>query len=72
MTPNDLFRVGGHIDQFKVISLFTEITNINDQMKSPKLKLIPEIYVLDSVRPRFSFFFKSCVQKACGVRVQNF
>ena len=57
MTPYDLFRVGGHIDQFKMISLFTEITNINDQTKSPKLKLIPEIYILDSVRPRFSFFF---------------
>ena len=57
MTPNDLFRVGGHIEQLKMISLFTEITNINDQTKSRKLQLISEIYVLDSVRPRFSLFF---------------
>ena len=64
MTPDDLFRVGGHIDQLKVISLFTEINNINDKTKSPKLKLIPEIYVLDSVRPRFSHFFAKGVRRA--------
>ena len=65
MTPNDLFRVGGPIDQLKMISLFTEISNINDQTKSRKLKLIPEIYVLDSVRPRFSLFL---ILLAKGVR----